>query len=59
MITFTHTDGRLCMFLTYALDSRPEQGLQRAWFYGLPPDLHRCHETHPDPDSLSDDPAAD
>lgn len=42
--TFTHSDGRQCRYLPYALDG--VQGLLHAYFYGMPPDMRKCLREH-------------
>ncbi len=42
--SFTHSDGRVCRYLPYAVDYLA--GLQHGYFYGTPPDMRRCHREH-------------
>ena len=42
--SFTHSDGRVCRLLPYALDG--VAGLLEGYFYGAPPDLRKCQREH-------------
>jgi hypothetical protein len=42
--SFTHSDGQVCYYLPYARDG--VSGLLHGYFYGAPPDMHRCHREH-------------